>query len=373
MDAHTDTRSNPSAVGETGAAGAPQIGKAGCCSPRFRSDRIQPTTYNPLLPQPRNRSIASMSDAELRALWPTIPPADLRRHAPWATSRDVVRRVGYPAQPTASHADLEAYVRSAVNASRASPFVRPEELHTPPSPPGPGAFRLLPRAQVPVLTTAAGAVVTPPPVPVAVTSQSIRRQLDWIELALGETITARNLEPVIAANAMTTDRWVNRELKRVLAIDPYADPATAMQLRQWVRLNVGLIESGVKANLGPWQRRSLLNGVAEVVETAHRQGVRVEVLANDLVERFNVSNSRAQLIARDQVLSLNAQIVRSKQRNAGVTQYVWTTSRDERVRPEHQDLDGTTQSWDVPTSEGFPGDAVMCRCSARAVIPELEG
>jgi len=117
------------------------------------------------------------------------------------------------------------------------------------------------------------------------------------------------------------------------------------------------------------RRGSLLQEVSEVIERAHAEGVRVEVLAHDLRERFEVSNSRAELIARDQTLKLNGQINRHRQLSVGVEEYIWDTSGDERVRESHAVLDGRKFSWHAPPSVGHPGQDFQCRCGAIPVIP----
>lgn len=101
-------------------------------------------------------------------------------------------------------------------------------------------------------------------------------------------------------------------------------------------------------------------------------GLRVEELQQMLVERGEVSESRAELIARDQTLKLNGAITESRQKSAGVTQYVWSTSQDERVRPSHKVLEGTLQDWNVPPPPGHPGKDFQCRCVAIPYIPELD-
>ena len=351
------------------------LGQGDKPTPRgVRSDATTPNAYNPLAPQPRRRPITSMSDAELRRLWPTIEPEALRRHAPWATSRDEVVRVAFPGQGLpAGDAQVEEYVRQAVSTSQASPFATPDVPTTPAAPPGPGAFRMRSRYQPPVILGANGLPIPAPPRPVVLSAEAVTRQLDWLELATHEMVTTGNLEPVTTAAGQRTDRWVTRENRRVLGIDPRADPGQALQLRQWGQLNANLIESGIAA---PWdgvRLRPLLSDVERVVRNAHAGGLRVEVLAKDLVERFGVSESRAALIARDQTLKLNGQLNRSKQQAAGISQYRWSTSRDERVRETHQALEGSTHSWDVPPpGTGHPGDDYQCRCTARAIVPEFE-
>lgn len=60
------------------------------------------------------------------------------------------------------------------------------------------------------------------------------------------------------------------------------------------------------------------------------------------------------------------------QLRAGVTEYMWLTRRDERVRPAHRALDGKVYAWsdppplkaDVSTNglDCYPGEDINCRC-----------
>jgi SPP1 gp7 family putative phage head morphogenesis protein len=83
-------------------------------------------------------------------------------------------------------------------------------------------------------------------------------------------------------------------------------------------------------------------------------------------------------LARDQILTLNAQINQSKQVNAGIEEYIWTAVADSRTRDDHADLDGQKFRYDDPPvsgTDGFvghPGEPAQCRCVAYPVIPALE-
>lgn len=111
--------------------------------------------------------------------------------------------------------------------------------------------------------------------------------------------------------------------------------------------------------------------VKEVFEDPSNDGLAVDVLKGKLLERGSVSESRAELIARDQTLKMNGEITKTRQENAGIDSYVWTTASDERVRDEHAALDGETFSWSSPPSVGHPGADYQCRCVAIPVIPDL--
>ena len=58
-----------------------------------------------------------------------------------------------------------------------------------------------------------------------------------------------------------------------------------------------------------------------------------------------------------------------------MTSYTWMTSRDERVRPRHKELDGKEYEYGKPTGaeDGLPpGQPIMCRCVARGIV-EIDG
>jgi SPP1 gp7 family putative phage head morphogenesis protein len=119
--------------------------------------------------------------------------------------------------------------------------------------------------------------------------------------------------------------------------------------------------------------REYAQSVADIFSDPGNFGLSVDDLKSSLLARGDVSESRAELIARDQTLKLNGAITEIRQTNAGVDSYIWSTSLDERVREEHAALEGQTFSWSSPPEVGHPGEDFQCRCVALPVIPELEG
>lgn len=172
----------------------------------------------------------------------------------------------------------------------------------------------------------------------------------------------RDLDSVTRLAARRADRHSMREFARLGIKIADAAPATAKLLPKWRRENVGRITGMLDDQLDKIER-ILADG----------DSMRVETLAKEIRRQcIDVSDSRAEMIARDQVLTLNAQITQARQIDAGITEYVWTTSGDERVRAEHQELEGQTFSWEDPPPVGHPGEDVMCRCVAFPILPELE-
>lgn len=118
--------------------------------------------------------------------------------------------------------------------------------------------------------------------------------------------------------------------------------------------------------------RAYAQSVRDIFDDPKTFGMRVEDIKAKLLERGDVSESRAELIARDQTLKLNGEITKVRQQNAGVESYVWSTSLDDRVREEHAALEGQTFSWSNPPAPGHPGSDFQCRCVAIGVVAELD-
>lgn len=122
-----------------------------------------------------------------------------------------------------------------------------------------------------------------------------------------------------------------------------------------------------------------LRQIGDLVTSAHLSDIRNEDLRNSIMERYGVSRSRAELIARDQIGKKNAAITESKFKQVGIRQYIWSTSKDERVREDHRKLEGTVHSFDDPPvvdeqtgRRGNPGEDYQCRCIPIPVLEQKE-
>lgn len=162
------------------------------------------------------------------------------------------------------------------------------------------------------------------------------------------------------------DRQAQTDLEQVPGIPVRDTLPNARKLEeQFVRANTDLIKLEERA------RREVETIVHSSQATALVSDVRKQIQ-----ERLGVVRSRAELIARDQTLKLYGQIQQERQTSAGIVEYTWSTSEDERVREDHALLDGTVQRWDTPPvvdrrtgRREHPGSDFQCRCSA---VPILE-
>lgn len=79
--------------------------------------------------------------------------------------------------------------------------------------------------------------------------------------------------------------------------------------------------------------------------------------------------ANAERLARDQVLTLHADMTRARHEELGIEEYIWRTMGDARVRDRHEDREGVRFRYDQPPKGGHPGTEVQCRCFAEPVIP----
>lgn len=157
-------------------------------------------------------------------------------------------------------------------------------------------------------------------------------------------------------------RQVIARLGSDLAIDVFAERGMPQRIEAFASANAQLIKSIPSQFFDQISARTV---------QALRTGERAEDIEGEIRDRYGVSQGRARLIARDQVGKLYGEVNRARQENLGIESFVWRTSEDERVRPEHAELDGQRFRWDAPPAEGIPGEPVNCRCSAEPVLDEL--
>lgn len=132
------------------------------------------------------------------------------------------------------------------------------------------------------------------------------------------------------------------------------------KIRQiWVNQNIDLIHSIDRRTL-----ESIRYALSENIIRAVDRKILVEELTESIMHMADVNEKRAALIACDQVGKLNSQLAQLEQMNQGCDSYIWQTMMDNRVRPEHAARQGKRFYWDDPPSDGHPGWAYRCRCSA---------
>lgn len=113
---------------------------------------------------------------------------------------------------------------------------------------------------------------------------------------------------------------------------------------------------------------------------AMSQGESLDTIVGTFDTIVKERKNHAKFLARNQVQNYNSITTKIRAQNLGITEAVWETAGDERVRPSHRDRDGKT----FKLAEGLyssmdglhllPGVDYNCRCSYTMIIPEtVEG
>jgi len=157
-------------------------------------------------------------------------------------------------------------------------------------------------------------------------------------------------------------------------------------IENWVNGNAALI---VNIN------NDVYNKIYQTVNRGYANGLRHETIRKQIFSTsgidkgiFNSVETRAKLIARDQVNKLNGQLAKSQQEDAGIERYIWRSSQDEKVRPDHEALEGKLCSWndssiyydddgkkrnrsEIGGTDAHPGQDIQCRCHAEPYFDDL--
>lgn len=104
------------------------------------------------------------------------------------------------------------------------------------------------------------------------------------------------------------------------------------------------------------------------------QGKSVKDVQDYIAERYDVSKSKAKFLARNETQQYMQAYQRSQSEEAGIDKAIWQTANDNRVRPDHKELDNMVYSIkdgvvDKKTGQKiWPGSDYNCRCQARLII-----
>jgi SPP1 gp7 family putative phage head morphogenesis protein len=201
-------------------------------------------------------------------------------------------------------------------------------------------------------------------------ADTVAEALEKIASSFFEKFPAERLRQLARSMAQRTSELQRAELTRQLAaglgrqiaVDVFSEPGIPARLEAFAAANVQLVKN---------VPQRFFDDVSARVVQGLRTGERAEDLQAEIQDRYQVSESRARLIARDQVGKLYGELAQARQENLGIDAFTWRTSEDERVRPEHEELDGKKFAWSDPPSEGIPGEPINCRCTAEPDVASI--
>lgn len=152
-----------------------------------------------------------------------------------------------------------------------------------------------------------------------------------------------------------------------VAIPPKLTPAlTDMLAKEW--------GENLKLYIRGWADKNVLTLRQKVAANAYR-GQRAANLVKMIQENYGSSLAKAKFLARQETSLLMSKMRQQRYQDIGARKYRWSTSRDERVRHDHKELQGKIFSWDSPPvvdhrtgRRAHPGEDFNCRCIAMPIL-----
>lgn len=195
-----------------------------------------------------------------------------------------------------------------------------------------------------------------------------RKIRQTLESKIGLFDIARRMNSLANKTRLLTVKEWKKAIGKALGIDItqdyYLGDFYQQQLEKWISDNVDLIKSIPK---------DCLSEMKQVIYEGYVSGKPVTAISKDIQSRYQVSKSKARLIARDQIGKLNGDIEKYQQTDAGIRKYQWRTAGDSRVRDSHRRLDKKIFSWDDPPEVApgrycHPKQDYQCRCMANPIF-----
>ena len=165
-----------------------------------------------------------------------------------------------------------------------------------------------------------------------------------------------SLKSILKEEGFTVDFRLTRELNDILQ-------ATIAE-------NVNLIKS---------IHTAYYEQVQTIVMQAVKNGRDMDYIKSELMERFRITERKAQIIARDQTNKATQAISRARALETGITTARWVHIPGAKTsREEHKAFDG--KPFDIreglydPKAKKYvmPGELINCNCRFRLVVPSVE-
>lgn len=187
------------------------------------------------------------------------------------------------------------------------------------------------------------------------TDKRLRREAEKL---FNQTNEFNRLEQSRMLNAQTKN-LTQKQISNEIVLSNTSQKITATK-QVFIENNIKLIESIPNKFFSDLEQ--------DVMRIVEKQG-RAKELAEQLTKRYGASKKKADLISRDQISKLNGNLAQQRQEDVGVTEYIWETSQDERVRSSHASKQGKVFKWnDPPSDTGHPAEDFRCRCVAIGIL-----
>ncbi len=204
-------------------------------------------------------------------------------------------------------------------------------------------------------------------------SDELDRSIDLARATFNGITPREDIQDLALKYAQETSKYqrlqLAQSLQHAIGVNVFFENSKLLnRMNVQVKQNVNLITS---------IDEDLLDDIKSRLMTGMRAGDRVEELRDMIEERYDVSKSKASLIARDQTGKFYGELNRDRQQGLGIERYTWRGTLDQRERPMHVDLEGEVFEWGRPPvtnadgDRNEPGGDYQCRCTAEPVLPDF--
>lgn len=196
------------------------------------------------------------------------------------------------------------------------------------------------------------------------------------QIAENLSVSAVGLTFERALNAITADMGrqlmasVSNLAPEQIGLVPVIDDVTRTAISEQFTNNLNLHIKG-------WAQQRIPELRARVEENAFKYSGRTDRLAKIIEAEFGVTRRKAEFLADQETGLLVSKYRAAKYGQLGITEYIWSTSRDSRVRPTHARLEGKRFAFATgaivtepgqPARYCNPGEDYRCRCVPRPII-----
>lgn len=194
------------------------------------------------------------------------------------------------------------------------------------------------------------------------------------------TLTDMNIDSInrisnIPDRYIQTITWMNDDFKKAVK-SVTIPPNLTIEQRNIIAAEWG---QNLDLYVRGWAEEEILK-LRRMVQQNAFEGRRSSSMVSYIKQSFGVSQRKATFLARQETALLMSKFHETRLKEIGSTQYKWSTSHDERVRHDHELLDGKIFSWDSPPvvdlkngRRANPGEDFGCRCVAIPIIGQRHG
>ncbi|KAB8035823.1 hypothetical protein GCL60_16470 [Silvanigrella paludirubra] len=158
---------------------------------------------------------------------------------------------------------------------------------------------------------------------------------------------------------------LSNQMEKIFKLKPfYSQENLKISINLWVEKNITKLNSNLI--------QCVQNSKISIYSMFEKEEKGKEFFKKQVIENQLKFESSIAFFARDQVSGLDGLLTKILHAEIGMDNFIWSTCRDDKVRPTHRALEGKLCSWsNLPKLNGisvFPGSENCCRCVARPIV-----